>query len=69
MKESLRLQALLVTAQYLSHLNPEGADIAIDVAQGVRDTGEEGTPTESGRTFGSKTAQFFFNMGANFLTK
>ena len=68
LRESLRLQALLVAAQYLSHLSPEGADHSIDVAQGIR-TMQEDTPLDSSRTYGSKTAQFFFNMGADFLTK
>ncbi len=63
--ESQRLQSLLVTAQYLAHLNPEVADRVIDVAHG----NSPSMQVLECRTHGTQTVQFLFSMGAEFLMK
>ncbi len=61
--ESKRLQALLVTSHYLARLHPQAADRVFYVAQG------EAPPSDLETSAGTKTVQFLFATGANFLMK
>ncbi|XP_064406559.1 zinc finger ZZ-type and EF-hand domain-containing protein 1-like isoform X2 [Halichondria panicea] len=61
----LRLQALLVAAQYFARLNPQVADRAVEIAEGQT---PHSLQLETGCA-GLKTVQFFFNCGASSLER
>ena len=59
----IRLQALLIAAQYFARLNPQVADRAVEIASG-------NSPLDGDVKYsGLKTVQFFFTCGTSSLKR
>ena len=61
-----RHQALLVAVSYMARVTPKVADRAVELAQGEAPSSSV-DPGEN--SYGLKTAEFLFSIGARFLKK